>query len=54
MENEEDGGGCCCEGSSAGSRICVCVSVFLGIQYIKLFLTEQDSKYLNGLKDLDY
>lgn len=52
MENGEDGGGCCCEGSSAGSVLCV--SVFLGIQYIKLFLTEQDSKYLNGLKDLEY
>lgn len=41
MENGEDGG-CCCKGSSAGSRICVCVSVFLGTQYIKLFLAEEN------------
>lgn len=39
MKNGEDGRGCCCKGSSVGSRICV---------------TEQDSKYLNDLKDLEY
>lgn len=51
MENRKDC--CCCKGCSAGSRAKVCVSLFLGTEYI-INCYEEDSKYLNEVKYLEY